>query len=336
MKLLYPTLAVSVLSVGMSLAQEEKEEKEIDLEARKASIPIIEGHIEDRQERMAEIANDIMALDRRLEAKLQKVVNRLASIKDSTKSGYRVSQIKMDAMEGLRKTAENYQSKRAALITEIREGRTGIPKEVLESDAKIFDQHIEKRVEQILQLSKSFTQDASVKKYEQVEGSSYYDGWGWGDASRISDEYRQNRRDRTMNKKQRNEMITALKKSIERHESLIAGFKDSLENRRMSEADRELMRSEMNRHIRILDTRQGQLEELIIVPQPATAPLTRDAAMDLQDALKDAASDMRRDFETIFVKYADLNRERSKVFKLKRNLEARKKWIAEYEAKAKE
>ena len=37
------------------------------------------------------------------------------------------------------------------------------------------------------------------------------------------------------------------------------------------------------------------------------------------------SGDLRRDFETIFVKYAELNKERQKVFKVKRNLEARKK-----------
>jgi hypothetical protein len=135
-----------------------------------------------------------------------------------------------------------------------------------------------------------------------------------------------------MNKKQRTEMVEALKKSIERQESLIASSKNRLANRTMPPADRELLEAELNRHVALFETRKRQLNELVAVFAPSTAELNRDAALDLQDALRDAAEDMRQDFESIFVKYAQLNRERSKLYKLEANLEARKKWLAEYEA----
>ena len=43
-----------------------------------------------------------------------------------------------------------------------------------------------------------------------------------------------------------------------------------------------------------------------------------------------ASADLRCDMETIFFKYVELNGERTNVFRAKRNLEARKKWIADY------
>lgn len=329
-----PTIVLAAVlglpALVLGQAEKKTEGEEIDLDQRKASIPIIEQHIADREERMTEIANDIITLDKRLEGKLDKIVKRLASISDSQKSGFRVSQIKKQAMDGLGRTIERYQQNRRSVVQEIREGRTGIPKEVLDGDAKIFDEHIEKRVEQILEISKSFTQDQDVKKYEEVEGTG---GWGWGTASRISDEYKQNRRDRVMNKKQRDEVMEALKKSIERKKNQVSDLRLRLKNPKLSAADREITEQELNRSIAILDSRQGQLEELVLVNKPSTQEISRDAALDLQDALKDAADDMRHDFDTIFRKYSELNRERSKVFKLKDNLEARKKWIADYEAK---
>lgn len=332
MKSLYPILVAGILPFGATTAQDE--EKKIDLDVRKRSVSILAEHIEDREQRLADIASDIMRLDQRLETQIDRVVKKLGSIKDSQKSGFRVSQIKMDAMEGLAKTIENYQSKRAALIQEIREGRSGIPKEVLAGDARKFDEHIEKRVEQIMKISKSFTQNADVKKYEKVHGSDYYTlGIGWSDEiEKISEEWRQNRRDRTMDKKQRSEILEALKKSIERYESLIAGQKESLANRRMSKSERSLMQSELNRNLQTLDARKGFLDELLEVDVPATDAVGPDAAQDLQLALRDAAADMRQDFETIFVKYGELNRERSKVFALKKKLDAGIKWIQDYEA----
>ena len=192
-------LAISFASLTRIAAQEEK----IDIEARMDSIPIMEDHIEDREAQMTEIANDIVRLHRRLDDKLEKVVKQLASIKDSTSSGYRIGKLKMDAIESLRTSVEAYQRKRAAVIAEIREGRSGIPKHVLEGEAKHLDEHIEKHINQMLTISKSFTQDKNVEKYERVAGGGYSFGygWGWDDGIQISDEWKQNRRDRAMDKK---------------------------------------------------------------------------------------------------------------------------------------
>ena len=76
--------------------------------------------------------------------------------------------------------------------------------------------------------------------------------------------------------------------------------------------------------------RKEQYGEMLEVGQPHTSSVTRDEAQDMELALKDAGADLRNDMETIFLKYAELNRERENVFAAKRNLEARKKWIADY------
>ena len=208
-------LAMTFATLGLAPAQQPPVAG-TDIEAHMRSIPILEQHLKDREERIGEIAADIIRLDTRLEGKVDKIVKTLASIKDSHDSGYRVSQIKMDAMNGLKRTIESYLGRRNALIREAREQRTGIPKEVLEGDAAKFDARIEKRVEQILELSKSFTQDADVEKYQRVAGGGYsYNGWN-EELYEISDEWRQNRRDRIMDIKQRREVIEALKKSISR------------------------------------------------------------------------------------------------------------------------
>ena len=101
----------------------------------------------------------------------------------------------------------------------------------------------------------------------------------------------------------------------------------------MSDLDRKLMEAEMNRDIAILDSREGQLEDMLMPPTPDTGPINRDAALDIENALRDASDDLRQDFDSIFAKYAELNRERSRIGALRKNLEARKKWIEDYEAK---
>ena len=63
MKTLTLALAAAFAMPALVVGQEAKKEEEevIDIEKRKASIPIIEDHIKDREERMTEIANDIMS-----------------------------------------------------------------------------------------------------------------------------------------------------------------------------------------------------------------------------------------------------------------------------------
>lgn len=321
-------LAVTTLAFGFAPAQEEREEK-IDLAERQRSIPILEGHIKEREERLTEITGDIQRLDKRVESKIDRIVQKLAGLKDSDQSGYRMSQVKMQAIEGLKKSIKTYQDKRSSLITTAREGRTGIPLEVLEGDAEKFNARIEVRVAQILEISQSFTQEKDVKKYEKVAGGGYsWGGWNedlWG----ISDEWRQNRRDRTMDKKQRDEVIGALKKAIERHESRISDLNVFL-NRKMSAVDRTLLESELKQSEEVLEVRKEQFREMMEVGQPNTSSVTRNEAHDFQNALTDAGADLRHDMETIFSKYAELNRERSNVYRAKSNLEARKVWIADY------
>ena len=306
-------LAATMCTVGFASAQEKKEEK-IDLAARQRSLPILEGHIKEREERMAETIEDMKRLDARVEGKIDRIVAKVSSVKDSQKSGYRMSMVKMKVIEGLKKTIETYGARRSKLITEAREGRTGIPLEVLDSDAKKFSARIEKRVEQILEISKSYTQDKDVEKYRETSGGGYSWGGGWGNNQEINPEYRQNRRDHNMNKKQRKEVVDALKKSIERNEARLSDLEVFL-GRKLSETDRSLLESEKKHTADVLVQREEQLGEMMSVGQPNTSAVTRDEAQDMQNALDDAGADLRHDMETIFLKYSELNRERSKAYK---------------------
>ena len=118
--------------------------------------------------------------------------------------------------------------------------------------------------------------------------------------------------------------------SIARCEDLVAGLRVKLANPDITESDREMMQAEMKRHDAMLNTRRGQLQDLLIVPKPETTSLSRDAARDLEDALRSATDDMQNDLRAILFKHGQLNRERAKVFRLRETLEARKKWLEEH------
>jgi len=312
----------------------EAQEPTIDLKARKATIPVIEKRIEERKAQILEITNDILKVHQRLDEKLNRLVKRLSGIKDSAKSGYRVGKLKMEAIATLKETVETFQQRRAALARELKVGRTGIPKNQVADEIEHFDEHTEMHFKQMLELSKSFTQDENVEKYKSTGGTGYYDGGiGWYEESvEISDEWRQNRRDRIMDKKQRADVLGAMKKSIARCESRVGTMKSYLKDTKLTEADRGVMKEELDVHVAMLKTRRQQMDELLVVGKPETVEVNRNVARDLEEALGDLIEDMQRDLRVIILKHGELNREQLKLSKVQSNLDARKKWLEKYEA----
>ena len=78
---------LSALSSGLAPAGEipapaaqDSREQVVDLEARKASILVLENHIKEREARMGLVAADIVRIDQRLEGRIAKMVERLAGL----------------------------------------------------------------------------------------------------------------------------------------------------------------------------------------------------------------------------------------------------------------
>lgn len=337
MKPLPIAITTLAFSMGMLTAQDAAPKAEaakapMTLEERKASIPSIEGHIQERRDRLEEVGADVLRLDDRLETKVDNIVNKLASLKDSEGSRRRVSQLKMAAMEDLVKNAKEYQSKRAELIRELRKDKPTQPKDYVEGDVKIVDERVEKRVEQVLLLSKSFSQERDVKKYTGGGGGYYGWGGGWNNNERVSEEWRQNNRDKSMNKKQRDAVKAALEKSITRYESLANGVEQKLKGTEISAEYRALLESESKHYEKVLENRKRQLADFVLVEAPNTKAISQRAALDIEHALDDAVNDFDSDIRLIKQKYAEVKAERQRIQKLEVNLAARKKWLADYEA----
>jgi len=338
MKALPITITALTLSMGALFAQDaapgaEPAKAPMTLEERKASIPSIESHIKERRDRLEEIGEDVLRLDDRLETKVDKIVNKLASLKDSKGSRRRVSQIKMAAMENLVGNAKKYQSKRAELIRELRKNKPSQPKDYVEGDLKRADDRVEKRVAQVLLLSKSFSQEKDVKKYTGGGGQRHYGRNNRGYSyERVSDEWRQNNRDKSMNKKQRDAVKAALEKSITRYTTLQNGVAEKLKNTGISAEYRSLLESEQAHYIQVLENRKSQLADFVLVDAPNTQAISQSQALDVERALDDAAGDFQSDIRLIKQKYSEIVDERRRIQKLEVNLAARKKWLEDYEA----
>ncbi|MFC5050781.1 hypothetical protein ACFPK9_09155 [Rubritalea spongiae] len=326
-----PVIAEVAAPVSAAATGEEKAIP-MTIEDREASVVSLEAYIEERDARLEEVTEDVLRIDNRMQGKIDTVVKKLASLSDSKNSKYRVSQEKIRVMKGLVKNLEEYQSKRAGLIRELRKDDPNVPKDAIKKDVERNNELTEKRIEQVLMLSKSFTQeDPKIKKYTN-SGSGGWDRWGnWNTNERISDAYKQNRRDKSMDKKQRDAIEKALDEAITRNESRVNGMVERLKDPNLTPESKELMESELAHYQEVLETRKRQKADFVLVDKPKTKPISQHAAMDIEKALDDAIHDLRDDMYHVKQKYAELREEQKVIQKLTVQLEARKKWLADYE-----
>ena len=330
------SLALLIAAAPYALSQDgaaPAAEEKIDIEARKRSVVNLEEHIKDREDRLASVAQSIMDLDARVEKGIDKIVTRLKETSDSKDSQVRVAQTKQNAIEGLRKTIEYYVKKRDEAKAQLLKG-SGVPKEDLESDVKIFDERIEKRIGQVVGLTKSFTEYKELDKYEESTSSSW--GWGWTER-RISDDWRLNNKEVRHTEAQTKEIADRLKESITRLERDNSELAENLKSKTLSEEGRAYYQKELDNNKSVIGMRQAQLESLLSKSgdegKPEAVKVSRSEAHSMQLAIEDMAKDLREDFFSIFEHYAELNRQREQLAKLKANLQARKDWIKDFEAK---
>ena len=292
----------------------------MDLEARKESVVNLEAQIELRETRLTELGQDIVTLDGRIEKRVDSLVKILADTRDSQDSKTKISQIKQDAIQGLRRGIDLYVAKRKEVAERVKKGD-----EAALGDLGKFDTRISTRVDQIVELSKSFPAHEDVKKYES-DGGDYWNGYYY-ENSRISDEWKQNRRDNSQSKVQRDEVTTAIREGIARLDQRQRALKDALDNRNPSTSTRKLYTQELGQIHAQMENLNAQLTEVSMPTGGATRQPSLDEAIDMGQLIDDGRKDLRSDVSTLFRLYDSFDKERLRVGGMKENLAARKDWL---------
>lgn len=317
-------MALALLTVLPGFAAEE-----IDMEARRASVKTLEAHIEMRQERFDEVVKELRQRASETDRKVGKVIDILSGLKDSQNSKRRISQVKGEAIGGLKGMIETYDRERRKILERLRTG-AGPASEGLKADLEKFDALIQKRTDEIVKLVKSMSAGEDVDKYER-SGGYYFNGVHY-ENSRISEEWRQNRRDRVESGKARRELQQALTGAIEdleRRRDAVGAF---LKSREFTPAERELREQELSRVEGLLEARKAQLIEVSLPAEDAGRTADRNQALDLERLLDDAKRDIASDLSRTLRLYREAADERDRITGLREDLAAREKWIEEHEA----
>lgn len=311
------------VAAGLAVAQESET---IDLESRRESVATLKQHLAMREKRLAEVSTEIRQRGEATDKKIGELVDMLAGIKDSQSSKRRVSEIKAEAIAGLKKMLEVYKRERNTIVQQLRSDEA-VPSEELKGDMATIDTLTERRVAQILELVKSMPGGEDVAKYEQ--DSSYEANGVYYENSRVSEEWRQNRRDRVQTEKQRKEVQDALKKAIADLEARSRTLQSQLAGGKLSDTEKEIFQQELDHVSKLADVRRGQLVEVTAPSTTAEMGASKDEADDLKQMLRDARRDIADDFARTVRLYHSLAAERQKIHEVKVNLAAREKWLQE-------
>lgn len=318
------TIVLAGLAATLAAQTETKPAEPIDYEARVKSVATLKDHIAQREARFQERKNDLKALDARIEERIDYLVKTLLGIKDSPDSRTKVANIKGDAIDGLRRTITVYRQKRMELFERQRKEQT-VPEEELAANINAFDKRIGKRIEQITELVKSLPGHEEVPKYESTGGTSYANGW-YEETSRISGEWRQNRRQTHRTDTERRELLADMEKAIDSADSRRRSITEALKGN-LSERDRKLREEELGRTDALLADLRQRRREIALPGQGGGRELGMSEASDLQNMIEDSAGDLRQDFNELFRKLDELDDERTRLRALENNLKAREEWL---------
>ncbi len=276
----------------------------------KEAIGIVRDRVDLKIRRVSDLSAEIIRLDTRIEREVNRIVLDLSQVGDSRDSRTEVAKLKQKVTEGLKRSISKYQRARSQANLELQNSKAGQTRQDLKVDLKEFDARIETRVNQIVSISKSLTTEKDFQAYDDYLRDTRYDRTYHTDVRRRkSDEKTQNRRVTRVTDEQRLETINALKRSISSLENQNAALKSQLNSVQYA-SQSDIIQEDIDRNRQAITTRDAQIGALQTGQQTPTIGISRRATKAKENMIRDAASSLKRDIDTLFRYYSEFQRER--------------------------
>ena len=289
-------------------------------DARRQSEETLAIHLGIRERRLAEITTEIMERSKRTDARIGELVTMLTGIRDSQASRRIISQVTGEAIGNLRSMIEIYQRERRTIAERLRTDRSA-PADALNRDIDTIDALIERRKNDMIALARSIPGNENLPRLESAGwGYSSFHG-GFYDNSRVSDSWRQNRRDRVQSTVQLREVQRALEDSLTDLRQRQRRLTTALGGTNLTTPQRELQEQELERVNAMLQQRQEQLVE---ISDPSEAPeqtASRNEATELRNLIRNSRQDIASDFSQTLRLYRSAAEERQRIHQIRTNLE---------------
>ncbi len=301
------SLGIFCLAVPSLPAQDESKP---DPEAVNEAISIVKSRVDRQLQRVSDLSAEIIRLDTRIEREVELIVADLSQVGDSRDSRTEVAKLKEKVTAGLKRSIEKYQRVRSQVNLELQNTKAGQTRQDLKNDLKEFDTRIGNRVNQIVEISQSLTTQKDFQAYDDYLRDTRYDRTYYSEVQRLkSQEKTQNRRVTQVTDKQREETIDALKRSISNLENQNRLLKSRLNSIQYA-SQSNLIQEDLDRNRQAIMTRDAQIGALQTSQQSPTMEISRRATKEKENMIRDAASFLRRDVDTLFRHYSEFQRER--------------------------
>ena len=258
-----------------------------------------------QENRVKLLRDELRAQDKRIEDRIDHIIEGLRAIGDSKDTRSKVARMKRETIDRLQRNLEYFRQQRAALQEELRRPTWNLTAEEKQNAILKMDARIEKRVAQILALSQSLPSEKEYDRYKAT-GST----WA-GTTYALNEDYRQNQRLTAQTDGQRNETLAALDRSIERLESQNRTLQSQLAPSAASIQQTQTLKAEIAKNEGLIKARKAQRVEVLRPSDVATRQIGQKEAQTLDEALRKASEDLRRDFTALFSLYHTIIAERS-------------------------
>ncbi len=278
---------------------------------------LLKAQIEAREKRADLLLDEIRSTDARIEDSIDTLLGALRSVGDSKDSRTKVVRIKEQTIDALQKNLAYFGQRRAAMQEELRNPRLNLTEDEKRRIITRFDERIEKRVRQVLDLNKSLPTHKDYERYKVTGG-----GW-YGGTIVESEDYKQNQRLTSRTNTQRDKTIKELQDSLNRLDRQNRTLQTQIQAA-TSDASRKALADEIAKNGVLVKTRRAQLAETLTPSETPTRPISGKEAQNLDAALRKSIDNLKREFTTLFQRYSVLLNERSALNNAKASLAAMK------------
>ena len=260
---------------------------------------VLKVRLAGQAQRASLLGTEIHNADLRIESRFDDLLTTLRTVSDSKDSHTKVTRMKEETIASLQKSISYYQEKRAWLEEQMVRPTFNLTQTQKQSISNDFEERIEKRVKQIVELYKTFPKHEEFERYK-VAGHYRFGGVRYVD----SEDYRENLRLTSQTDTMRNKLIKDMKANIEHLDQ---------ENRMLTEMAgnaanpelREVYGDEQRKNDDLRGVLKQDLDAIMSGPGVPGSPISGHEAQALDKIIKHSIDSLQGEFTLLFSRYAD-------------------------------
>ena len=260
---------------------------------------ILNARLHGQMHRASLLGDEIHNADLRIESRFDDLLATLRVIGDSKDSHTKVTRMKEETIASLQQSITYYQQKRAWLGEQMVRPTFNLTQVQKQSISNDFEERIEKRVKQIVDLYKTFPKHEEFARYKAV-GHNRFGGVRYVD----SEDYRQNLRLSSQTDTLRNKLIKDMQANIERLEQENRTLGDMGSNASNPEL-REVYGDEQRKNEELRGVLKQDLDAIFSGPSSPGRPISGQEAQALDKMIKHSIDSLQSEFTLLFSRYAD-------------------------------